>query len=178
MNSIIRSLGIILITCLLQVLIFRYGVFSGGWIIICFHIYGLILLPIGLSKTSYIIIGAIVGALLDIVLLTGGLHMSAGLIAGLLIPKFTRLIEPRDGFSREHSINVLQDGWGQFIALSTLVTFIYMLSLFAVEGWKWSLLPTAILKAGASTVVNVILFGMYHGMFGPQPKRKKSTSHW
>jgi hypothetical protein len=53
-----------------------------------------------------------------------------------------------------------------------------MVSLFAVEGWKWSLLPTAILKAGASTVVNVILFGMYHGMFGPKPKRKKSTTHW
>ena len=173
MNSLIRSIGILIFTCLLQVLIFRYAIFAGGWVVICFHIYGLILLPFELSKTSYILIGAVEGALIDLVLLTGGLHMAAGV--------FTCFIAPREGFTREHSISVLQDGWGRFLVLSSLISFTYMFSLFAIEGWKWSLLPNAIGKGIASTILNVILFAIVQGLFGPKPKsnsNKTSTYHW
>ena len=70
MNPIIRSIGILVITWLLQVVLFRFGVFYGGWMVICFNIYGLILLPVDLHKTMYLIIGAMMGLFMDIVLLT------------------------------------------------------------------------------------------------------------
>ena len=78
MNSILRAIGILAFTWILQVMVFRFGIFVNGWIVICFHIYGLILLPLDLPKASYLVIGAATGALLDIVILTGGLHMAAG----------------------------------------------------------------------------------------------------
>ena len=181
MNSLIRSIGIVILTCFLQVLIFRYGIFAGGWVVICFHIYGLILLPFELSKTSYLLIGAIIGATIDVVLLTGGLHMAAGVFTCFMTPRLTTLIAPREGFTREHSISVLQDGWWRFLALSALITFTYMFSLFAVEGWKWSLLPNAIGKGISSTILNVILFAIFQGMFGAKAhsnSQKTSTYHW
>ena len=181
MNSLMRSIGILILTCLLQVLIFRYAIFAGGWVVICFHIYGLILLPFELSKTSYILIGAVVGALIDVVLLTGGLHMAAGVFTCFMAPWLTTFIAPREGFTREHSISVLHDGWGRFLVLSSLISFTYMFSLFAIEGWKWSLLPNAIGKGIASTILNVILFVIVQGLFGPKPKsnsNKTSTYHW
>ena len=122
MNAIIRALGLLALTWLLQVVVFRFGVFSNGWLVICFHIYGLILLPLDLPKASYLIIGALTGAFLDVVILTGGLHMAAGAFVGLMIPKWNELITPRDGFIKGHSISVNHDGWGRFIALSTLIT--------------------------------------------------------
>ena len=181
MNSLLQSIGILILTCLLQVLIFRYGIFAGGWVIICFHIYGFILLPFELSKSSYLLIGAIVGAIIDVMLLTGGLHMAACVFTCFMTPRLTTLIAPREGFAREHSISVLQDGWWKFLALSALITFTYMFSLFAVEGWKWSLLPTAIGKGIASTILNVILFAIFQGLFGSKPNsnsHKTSTYHW
>ena len=181
MNSLIRSIGILILTCLLQVLIFRYAVFAAGWVIICFHIYGLIMLPFELSKTSYILIGAVVGALMDVVLLTGGLHMAAGVFTCFMTPWLTTFIAPREGFTREHSISVLHDGWGRFLGLSSLISFTYMFSLFAVEGWKLSLLPNAIGKGVASTILCVILFSIVQGLFGPKPRSNSnntSTYHW
>ena len=181
MNSLIRSIGILILTCLLQVLIFRYAVFADGWVIICFHIYGLIMLPFELSKTSYILIGAVVGALMDVVLLTGGLHMAAGVFTWFMTPWLTTFIAPREGFTREHSISVLHDGWGRFLGLSSLISFTYMFSLFAVEGWKLSLLPNAIGKGVASTILCVILFSIVQGLFGPKPRSNSnntSTYHW
>jgi hypothetical protein len=181
MNSLIRSIGILMLTCLLQVLVFRYAIFAGGWVIICFHIYGLIMLPFELSKTSYILIGAVVGALMDVVLLTGGLHMAACVFTCFMTPWLTAFIAPREAFTREQSISVLHDGWGRFLVLSSLISFTYMFSLFAIEGWKLSLLPNAIGKGIASTILSVILFSIVQGLFGPKPKsnsNKTSTYHW
>lgn len=172
MNLILRAIGILALTWILQVMVFRFGIFLNGWIVICFHIYGLILLPLDLPKTSYLLIGAVTGALLDIVILTGGLHMAAGVFVGLMIPKLTKLISPRDGFTRGHSISVLHNGWARFITLSFLITLSYMFILFSVEGFKWSLIPASFSKAFLSSVLNVILFAIAQGLFGPKPKSK------
>jgi len=172
MNPIIRSIGIFVITWLLQVVLFRFGVFYGGWMVICFNIYGLILLPVDLHKTLYLIIGALMGVLMDIVLLTGGLHMAAGAFTGLLIPFIMRVLAPRDGFSREQSITVFQVGWIRFLIFSFLITFVYMFALFAVEGWRWGLIPSALAKALFSSVLNLILFAITQGLFGAKPKSK------
>jgi hypothetical protein len=172
MNPILRAIGILAFTWFLQVMVFRFGIFSNGWIIICFHIYGLILLPLDWPKTSYLVIGAITGALLDIVILSGGLHMAAGAFVGLMIPKWTRLISPRDGFIKGYSISVLHNGWSRFIVLSFLITLSYMFILFAVEGFKWSLIPVSFVKALLSSVLNVVLFAIAQGLFGPKPKAK------
>lgn len=172
MNTILRALGVLALTWILQMMVFRFGVFSNGWIVICFHLYGLILLPLDLSKVSYLIIGAGAGALLDIVTLTGGLHMAAGAFVGLMIPKWNSLITPRDGFIKGHSISVSHDGWGRFISLSFLITFSYMFVLFAVEGFKWNLIPNSFTKALCSSILNVIIFSIAQGLFGPKPKTK------
>ena len=172
MNAMIRAIGLLALTWFLQVMVFRFGIFSNGWLVICFHIYGLILLPLELPKASYLIIGAATGAFLDVVILTGGLHMAAGTFAGFMIPRWSELITPRDGFIKGHSINVNDDGWGRFIGLSILITLSYMFVLFAVEGFKWSLIPSAFAKALCSSVLNVILFSIAQGLFGQKPKTK------
>jgi len=172
MNPIIRSIGILVITWLLQVVLFRFGVFYGGWMVICFNIYGLILLPVDLHKTMYLIIGAMMGLFMDIVLLTGGLHMAAGAFIGFIIPFLTKILAPRDGFAREQSISVLQVGWSRFLTLSFLITFFYMFALFAVEGGRWGLISGAIGKAFLSSGLNLVLFAITQGLFGAKPKSK------
>ena len=103
---------------------------------IFFHLYGLVLFPIGLNRTGYLFLGAVTGALLDLVLLTGGLHMAAGTALGMILPHLASVIAPRDGFVKGHVINALKDGWRTFVLYSFLVSVIYSSVLFAIEGGK------------------------------------------
>ena len=95
MNNGLRAIGVLILTILLQVVIFRFGIFNGGKAIIFFHLYGIVLLPIGWHKTTYLFIGAFTGFLIDLVILTGGLHMAAGAFLGLLLPHISNGIAPR-----------------------------------------------------------------------------------
>jgi hypothetical protein len=47
-----------------------------------------------------------------------------------------------------------------------------MFILFSVEGFKWSLIPISLIKAFLSSVLNVTLFAIAQGLFGPKPKTK------
>jgi hypothetical protein len=174
MNSFIRAILILLLTILLQVVIFRFGVFAGGRALIFFHLYGIVLFPIGWHKTSYLFICTFSGLILDIILLTGGLHMAAGAFLGLLLPHLSNGIAPRDGFLKEHVIGALKDGWMRFIIYCFIIASVYSFAIFAIEGGRIGLIPSAIWKAILTGGVSVILMGITQGLFGLKRKNKKS----
>ena len=144
MNNALKSIGVLLITILLQIVIFRFGVFAGGRAIIFFHLYGLVLLPIGWHKTSYLFIGAFSGALIDLIVLGGGLNMAAGAFIGLLLPHISNAIAPRDGFTKGHIISALKDGWGRFQSYSFLIASIYSFAIFVIESGRLVMLLNSI----------------------------------
>ena len=174
MNSSMKAIALLVFTILLQVLIFRFGVFAGGYAIIFFHLYGIAILPIGWHKTSYLFIGAFVGMILDLVLLTGGLHMASGAALGFILPGLGGLVSPRDGFLKGHIMGALKDGWPRYLSYCFLITFTYSFALFAIEGGRIGLLPAALGKGLLSGGLNVVLMGVVQGLFGIRRKSKKS----
>ena len=174
MNNGLRAIGVLMFSLFLQVVIFRFGIFSGGKAMIFFHLYGLILLPIGWHKTTYLFVGALTGFLLDAVLLTGGLHMAAGSFIGLLLPHISNAIAPRDGFVKGHIIGALKDGWIRFLSYSFLIAAIYSFVLFAIEGGRLGLVFSAIWKGILSGCLSVVIMGVAQGLFGLKRKNKKS----
>ena len=174
MNNVIKALFALLITVLLQVVIFRFGVFGGGGAIIFFHFYGIVLLPIGWHKTSYLFICALTGALIDVILLTGGLHMAAGAVLGILLPHLSDVISPRDGFQKGHVVGALKDGWIRFLSYSFLIASIYSFALFAIEGGRLGLVFSGLWKGILSGVLNIVIMGLAQGLFGLKRKNKKS----
>ena len=174
MNNALKSIGVLLLTILLQIVIFRFGVFAGGRAIIFFHLYGLVLLPIGWHKTSYLFIGTFSGALIDLIVLGGGLNMAAGAFIGLLLPHISNAIAPRDGFTKGHIISALKDGWGRFQSYSFLIASIYSFAIFVIESGRLVMLLNSIWKAILSGVLNLVLMGIAQGLFGLKRKSKKS----
>ena len=174
MNGTVKSISVLIITILLQILIFRFGIFAGGKAIIFFHLYGLVLLPIGWHKTTYLFFGTITGAIVDLVLLGGGLHMASGAILGLTLPHISVAIAPRDGFQKGHVICALKDGWMRFLSYCFLVSTLYSFGLFAIEGGRLGIILVALWKAMLSGSLNVILMGLSQGLFGLKRKNKKS----
>ena len=174
MNNAFKSIGVLLLTIILQIVIFRFGVFAGGRAIIFFHLYGLVLLPIGWHKTTYLFIGALSGALIDLVVLGGGLNMAAGAFLGLMLPHISDAIAPRDGFLKGHIISALKDGWGRFLSYSFLIASMYSFAMFAIESGRLAMLLNSVWKAIISGGLNLILMGLAQGLFGLKRKSKKS----
>jgi hypothetical protein len=174
MSTSIRAILLLLLTLLFQILVFRFGIFAGGWAIIFFHLYGIAMLPVGWHKTAYLFIGAVIGITLDIILHTGGLHMASGAFLGLLLPMLSSVISPREGFLKGHVISALKDGWVRYLSYCFLIAFTYSFALFAVEGGRVSLLPSALGKALFSGVLNLVILGITQGLFGIKRKTNKS----
>lgn len=172
--AIFKSISALIISLLLQIVIFRFGVFNGGWIILGVHLYGIVMLPIGLHKTNYLLLSALIGALLDFIFLTGGIHLAAGAFLGFLLPYISSLIAPRDGFLKGHVISSLKDGWISFLSYSFLISFTYFTALFIFEGARFSLLFSSLGKAFLSALINTALLALAQGLFGLKRKSKKS----
>lgn len=172
--AIFKSISALVISLLLQITLFRFGIFGDGWIILCFQLYGIVLLPIGLHKTNYLLLSSAIGALLDFIFLTGGIHLAAGAFLGVMLPTLYGLVEPRDGFIKGHIISSLKDGWLTFVSYSFLISFTYFLALFLFEGARFSLIFSSIGKAFLSAITNTVLLAIAQGLFGLKRKSKKS----
>ena len=70
---------------LTQVLLFQHGIFWGGYGLLAVHLYGLLKMPVGWPPTTYLMVTAVTGALMDLICLTGGMHLAAS-VTGRLPP--------------------------------------------------------------------------------------------
>ncbi len=174
MNGILKSISVLVITILLQIVVFRFGIFAGGNVIIFFHLYGIVLLPIGWHKTTYLFYGTLSGIIVDLVIIGGGLHMASGAFLGLFLPHISDAIAPRDGFQKGHVICALKDGWIRFLSYCFLVSTVYSFGIFTIEGGRLGLILVSLWKAILSSSLTVLLMGLAQGLFGLKKKNKKS----
>ena len=49
-----------------QVLLFRFGIFWGGYGLMAVHLYALFRMPVGWSPTAYLVVAAGTGAVMDV----------------------------------------------------------------------------------------------------------------
>jgi hypothetical protein len=174
MRHIINAIILLSLAVILQIVIFRFAIFSGGWAIIFFHLYGLTMLPVGWNKTSYLFIGAFTGIVLDIFMITGGLHMAAGTFLGLALPHISSLVAPREGFHKGHIIIGFKDGWARYIIYSFLITFLYSFSIFFIESGQLGFALESFGKAIMSSGLTLVLLILTHGLIGIASKAKHS----
>jgi hypothetical protein len=174
MRTIINALILLTLAVILQIAVFRFAIFSGGWAIVFFHLYGLTMLPVGWNKTSYLLIGALTGICIDLFMLAGGLHMAAGTLLGLALPHIASLVAPREGFQKGHVIIGFKDGWTRYIIYSFLITFVYSFSIFFIESGQLGFALEALGKAALSTGLTLAILVLTHGLIGVASKTKRS----
>ena len=76
-----------------QVLLFRYGIFWGGYGLLAIHLYGLLKMPVGWPPTTYLLLAAVTGGIMDVVCFTGGMHLAASVTLGMAYPTLTAAME-------------------------------------------------------------------------------------
>ena len=146
-----------------QVLLFRYGIFWGGYGLLAIHVYGLLKMPVGWPPTTYLLLAAVTGAIMDVVCFTGGMHLSASVTLGMAYPTLTAAMESREGLRQGHVLDPFQDGWVRYGIFAALGLAVYWGVLFALQN-GWPLMGRTLGQTALSTLLNVGAFMLIQGL--------------
>ncbi|MEE2918854.1 MAG: hypothetical protein VYA72_01525 [Bacteroidota bacterium] len=152
-----------------QVLLFQHGIFWGGYGLLAIHLYGLLKMPVGWPPTTYLMVTAVTGACMDLVCLTGGMHLAASVTLGMAYPSLTAAFESRDGLRQGHVLDPYTDGWMRYAGFLAAGISMYWVVLFGLQN-GWSLLGRTSAQLLTSTLLNVGAFLLIQGLLN-RPKR-------
>ena len=147
-----------------QVLLFRFGIFWGGYGLLAVHLYALFRMPVGWSPTAYLVVAAGTGAVMDVVCCTGGMHLAACTTLGMAYPSLIAAMESRDGLRQGHVMNPHQDGWGRYAVFVAFGLAIHWMVLFGLQN-GWGLMGRTLAETAVSTGLNVGVFLLLQGLF-------------
>ena len=147
-----------------QVLLFQHGIFWGGYGLLAIHLYGLLKMPVGWPPTTYLMVTAVTGACMDLVCLTGGMHLAASVTLGMAYPSLTAAFESRDGLRQGHVLDPYTDGWMRYAGfLAAGIPCIgwscldcKMAGASSAERWA-QLLTSTLLNVGAFLLIQGLL---------------------
>jgi len=127
----------------------------------CF-IYTWFLVKAPMKTNPLVFIGGsmAVGWLIDTFYNTHGLHAFACVLVAWLRPVFFRILTPANGYDERSSISLLEMKWLWFFSYLFLMLMSHHLLLFLFEAGDWSLIGYSLLKAIASTVLGMAVFGI------------------
>ena len=146
-----------------QVLLFRYGIFWGGYGLLAIHLYGLLKMPVGWPPTTYLLLAAVTGGIMDVMCFTGGMHLAASVTLGMAYPTLTAAMESREGLRQGHVLDPFQDGWVRYGIFAGLGLAVYWGVLFALQNGL-SLMGRTLGQTALSTLLNVGAFMLIQGL--------------
>ena len=163
MNSTLPFLWTLFWALLAQALLFRFGVIWGGYGLFAIHVYALLKMPVGWPPTTYLILAAATGFVMDVICFTGGIHLAASVTLGFAYPTLTSSFESREGLRQGHVLDPRQDGWRRYAAYTALGLGLYWAVIFGLQN-GWSLMGRSLIQIPASTALNVMAFLMIQGL--------------
>ena len=176
MSSLLPFFWTIVWAFLSQVLLFRYGIFWGGYGLLAVHIYGLLKMPVGWPPTTYLILTALMGAMMDVACFTGGMHLAASTTFGMVYPAITSTIPSREGLRQGHVLNPHYDGWSNYAAFASLGLAVYWGVLFSLQN-GWPLVGRTLGQTALSALLNVAAFLLIQGLLNrPSQGNQRNVS--
>jgi len=158
------------VLCLLQVLVFN-NIQLGGYLNPFPYVYFLLILPIGISRVSLLLIAFLLGLVIDIFTNTGGIHAAACTVIGFYRPLFLNAQSPREGYELQMAPNTKSLGIGLFALYAALMVFIHHLVLFYLEIFRFSEFFFTLFKATASSVFTVVIIMIVEFVFVREKRR-------
>lgn len=166
---------VMLIALVLQVVLFRFGTFWGGYGLLAVHVYGLLRMPFGWPPVSYLLVGSAVGFLMDVACFTGGMHLAAGATLGMAYPSMMRAVEQRDGLRPGHVMGAFEDGWGRYATFVAVGVGMHWLVMFGLQNGA-GLVGRTLGQTLASTALNTGVFLLLQGLTN-RPRRQSGGSN-
>ena len=121
----------------------------------------ILLLPVGMPSALVIVLGFLLGSVIDFSLGTYGLHAAALVLTAFLRRLVLGILEPREGYSVEVSPTRARFGTAWFARYAALLLAIHLVTFFAIEAFTFVYLGEVLLRAAGSFCVSMLLLLLY-----------------
>lgn len=158
----ISFFGIVLI--LLQVLLFKRLYFGwSGFNYVQFIVYPLLIfiIPFKTPRAALVVIGFILGFLVDMFYDSPGVHTSATVFTAFIRPYVLSLLEPRKGYNVNDAPTAKYLGMNWFLSYASILLFLHLLFYFTVEVFTLYYLGEIWLKTIFSFLFSMILLVIF-----------------
>ncbi len=154
MKNIIEFVLWFLGLVLLQVLLFN-NIEIAGMINPFLYIYFIIALPIHINRISLMIIGFVLGLVIDVFSNTWGIHAMATTMIAFLRPYVFRLVSTQEELDRV--MPRFRTMGANYIKYIVLMTFVHHFMLFTLEAFSFSYIWILLLKVLVSSVITILV---------------------
>ena len=141
---------------LLQVLILNNIQYS-GFINPFLYILFILWLPFDIPKPLLLVVGFVLGFVIDLFGSTLGMHTSACVFLAFCRPFVLQLIAPRDGYDLNQQPGIADFGFRWFLIYASSLTLLHHLFLFFVEVFRFSDFFYTLGRAFSSSVFTILL---------------------
>jgi rod shape-determining protein MreD len=156
---------------LLQGLILK-RIYLGGahfnYLSILFYPVLIMLLPMKTPRALLLVIGFVLGFVIDLFYESPGVHMSACVFIAFIRPFVLQLMEPRGGFPVNSNPTARDFGLVWFMQYAGILLFVFLFFYFSVEVFTYSRFWEIVLKTLSSFVVSLLAILLYITIFNPK----------
>ena len=171
MNKIFLQIIRFVVLVLFQVLVINH-IRLGGYVHPYIYLIFIMLLPFNTPKWQLLVLGFLLGIIIDVFTGTPGLHAGATTLMAFCRPSIISLISGNQKFDNIQEPNLGQlDGMWFFRYVLCLV-FIHHFALFFLESFSFRLIGQVLLRILLSVPVSVFLIMMILFIFKTERKRE------
>ena len=151
-----------IVVMLLQVLLFNqlqlWGACHPYIYVLC-----LLMMPITLSHSTSMLIGAIVGLIMDVFCNSLGVHMAACILLMFIRPYLIGLIvNDKDRLNEQISLRAI--GMEALIKYVVILVLIHHLAVFMLAAWSWQHFGFVLLETVVSSMITIIIIIGYNAL--------------
>lgn len=128
----------------------------------------ILLLPLQMSKFLYLIFAFALGLAVDIFYHSPGVHAFALVLMAFAQPSILKLIEPREGYTKESSPTMHKMGLVWLFLYTSILLFIHHLVYFSVEAFSLVYIFEIAMRTIFSFIVSLIVIMLSHFIFRPR----------
>lgn len=159
-----------IVICLLQVLLFN-NLMLGGYINPFPYIYFILILPITIGRIPLLLIGFVLGLIMDMFADTGGIHAAATTLIAYYRPLLLKARSPREGYELQAVPHIKVFGFGWFFSYAAILVFLHHTVLFFLEVFRFAEFFRTLLKVFLSGSLSITLIILAEFLFVSNRRR-------
>lgn len=155
-----KQFGRYIIVMLLQILLFDqlqlWGACHPYIYVVC-----LLMMPITLSHSADMIIGAVIGLIMDIFCNSMGVHTASCILLMFVRPYLLGvIINDKDRLNEQISLRSV--GMEAFIKYTVILVLLHHLTVFSLAAWSWTHIGFVLLETVISSIVTILIIIGYN----------------
>lgn len=134
----------------------------------------LMLVPIHIPRVFVMLIGFVLGYIIDFILGTGGLHAFALTFMGFVRGPVLKILEPASGYEKSDGSEVLDLGMRWFITYALLLVLIHQTAFYFVERFSFYNFLHTLRRIATGTILSTLAITLLTLIFIPTESKRKS----